>query len=179
MARPTAVSIEYAVWRICKDRNIRIMIVSKTQGFARKNLYAIKKRLSDAGWYEASGYRNVLTEWGPFKPGQNDRSTPWSADLFYVQGIDSAEKDPTCEALGIGNQIYGARTDLIILDDIATISNQQSEVEREKQLDWIVREVMARLSEHGKLHLRNRRKSIRSSKTAGHTAPGTRTQAST
>lgn len=55
------------------------------------------------------------------------------------------------EALGVGGQIYGARADLIILDDIATLRNQQSETEREKLLDWINQEVMSRLSHSGKL----------------------------
>ena len=82
--KTTAIGIEYVVWRIVYNRDVRIMYVSKTQAFARKGLYAIKKRLSDPSWYEANGYRNLVREWGPFKPGRDDRGTPWTADLIYV-----------------------------------------------------------------------------------------------
>jgi hypothetical protein len=149
--KTTAVGIEYVVWRIARDRNVRILYVSKTQGFARKALYQVKRFLSDASWYQAKGLANLVQELGPFRPGQDERSTPWSADLIYVTGIESAEKDPTVEVLGIGNQIYGARADLIVLDDVATIRNQESELEKAKQLDWIVQEVMTRLSPDGKM----------------------------
>ncbi len=43
-------------------------------------------------------------------------------DAIYIER-ESNEKDPTLQALGIGGQIYGARADLIILDDCVTLSN--------------------------------------------------------
>lgn len=56
--------------------------------------------------------------------------------LFYLGGDarNSSEKDPTLQALGMGGQIYGARADLIILDDVITTANAH---EWEKQLDWL------------------------------------------
>lgn len=151
-AKTMTMSIEYPTWRIVKDRNVRVISVSKTQVMARKILMAVKKRLTDHTWYEANGTRSVVADFGPFEPGAREKNRlPWAADMFYVSGTDSAEKDPTMEALGMGGQIYGARADLIILDDVATLKNQQSEVEREKQLEWLAQEVMTRLSEDGKL----------------------------
>jgi hypothetical protein len=145
-------SVDYPTWRIVRDRNVRGIVVSKTQDMARKMLYSVKKRLADESFYKQEARRNVVEEWGPFKPASSDRgSLVWSATKIYVQGIDSSEKDPTLEVLGVGNQIYGARADFIILDDIATISNQGSELEREKLLDWISQEVVTRLARGGKL----------------------------
>ncbi len=51
----------------------------------------------------------------------------------------STEKDPTVQALGIGGQVYGARANLIILDDCVTGANAH---EWAKQLEWIQKEVV-------------------------------------
>jgi hypothetical protein len=151
-AKTMTMSIEYPVWRIAKDRSVRIITVSKSQATARKVLMAVKKRLSDHRWYAEDGRRSVPREWGPFEPSEGERGKlPWTADMIYVSGIDSGEKDPTMEALGVKGQIYGARADVIICDDIATLSNQTSETEREKILEWLNQEVLTRLSEDGKL----------------------------
>ncbi len=48
----------------------------------------------------------------------------------------------------IGGQITGARSDLIILDDVVTTTNAH---EWEKQLLWLQREVITRLGDAGKL----------------------------
>ena len=48
----------------------------------------------------------------------------------------------------MGGQIYGARADLIILDDVITTANAH---EWEKQIDWLQKEVITRLGKNGKL----------------------------
>ena len=48
----------------------------------------------------------------------------------------------------MGGQIYGARADLIILDDCITTANAH---EWEKQMDWLQKEVITRLGKNGKL----------------------------
>jgi hypothetical protein len=68
--------------------------------------------------------------------------------IYLGTGRDSGEKDPTVQALGFGSQIYGARADLIILDDVVMNSNAH---EWEKQIEWLQKEVITRLGRHGKL----------------------------
>jgi hypothetical protein len=81
--------------------------------------------------------------------GYKADSPTWSADMIYLgAGRDSGEKDPTVQALGFGSQIYGARADLIILDDVVMNSNAH---EWEKQIEWLQKEVITRLGRHGKL----------------------------
>ncbi len=46
--------------------------------------------------------------------------------IYLGAGRDSGEKDPTVQALGFGSQIYGARADLIILDDVVMNANAMS-----------------------------------------------------
>ena len=48
----------------------------------------------------------------------------------------------------MGGQIYGARADLIILDDCITTANAH---EYEKQINWLQKEVITRLGKNGKL----------------------------
>ena len=141
-AKSTVITINYVTYRIATDPNVRIIVVSKTQGMARKFLSAIKTRLSHPNWIK------LQTAFGP-NGGYKADSPTWSADMIYLgSGRDSGEKDPTVQALGFGSQIYGARADLIILDDVVMNSNAH---EWEKQIEWLQKEVITRLGRHGKL----------------------------
>jgi hypothetical protein len=141
-AKSTVITINYVTYRLAIDPNVRIIVVSKTQGMARKFLSAIKTRLSHPNWIK------LQTAFGP-NGGYKADSQTWSADMIYLgSGRDSGEKDPTVQALGFGSQIYGARADLIILDDVVMNSNAH---EWEKQIEWLQKEVITRLGRHGKL----------------------------
>lgn len=133
-AKSTVLTVEYALYRICKNPNVRIILVSKTQSQAKKFLYSIKQRLTDPRWMKL---QQAFAPEGGFR-GAGE----WSANKIYVGAADSGEKDPTVEALGIGGQIYGARADLIILDDVADVGNAH---EFEKQIDWLAQDVASRL----------------------------------
>ena len=141
-AKSTTITTNYVTYRIVTNPNTRVIVVSKTQGMARKFLGAIKTRLSHPA------YIKLQTAFGP-NGGYKADATQWSADMIYLgTGRDSGEKDPTVQALGFGSQIYGARADLIILDDVVMGSNAH---EWEKQLEWLQKEVITRLGRHGKL----------------------------
>jgi hypothetical protein len=141
-AKSTTITTNYTLYTIVTNPNARVIIVSKTQGMARKFLGAIKTRLSHPA------YMKLQTAFGP-NGGYKADATQWSADMIYLgTGRDSGEKDPTVQALGFGSQIYGARADLIILDDVVMNSNAH---EWEKQIEWLQKEVITRLGRHGKL----------------------------
>ena len=141
-AKSTTITTNYVLYTIVTNPNARVIIVSKTQGMARKFLGAIKTRLSHPA------YTKLQTAFGP-NGGYKADATQWSADMIYLgTGRDSGEKDPTVQALGFGSQIYGARADLIILDDVVMNSNAH---EWEKQIEWLQKEVITRLGRHGKL----------------------------
>jgi hypothetical protein len=141
-AKSTTITTNYVTYRIVTNPNTRVIIVSKTQGMARKFLGAIKTRLSHPA------YMKLQTAFGP-NGGYKADATQWSADMIYLgTGRDSGEKDPTVQALGMGSQIYGARADLIIVDDAVMGANAH---EWEKQMEWLQKEVITRLGRHGKL----------------------------
>ena len=139
-AKSTVITVNYCVYRIAMDPNIKITIVSKTQERAKEYLYSIKQRLSHERWAKLQAVYGSTGGW------KEDADT-WKADRIYLSR-DSTEKDPTVQALGIGGQITGARSNLIILDDVVTTSNAH---EWEKQLLWLQRDVVTRLGDSGKL----------------------------
>jgi len=136
-------TINYVTYRVALDPNVRIIIVSKTQAMARKFLYAIKTRLTHPR------YAEMHAAYSP-AGGFEGTDASWTQDLIYVssEGRDSGEKDPTIQALGIRGHVYGARADIVILDDCVDMTNAH---EYEKQIDWIQAEVMSRLSNNGML----------------------------
>jgi len=140
-AKSTTITMDYATYRICMNPNVRIIIISKKAEQAKKFLYGIKLRLT------SSRYSKLQAAFAPKDGFKGTRGDSWTADKIYVAGRDSGEKDPTVEALGIGGQIYGARADLIIVDDAVDLRNAG---EWQKQMDWLHQEVATRLYD-GKL----------------------------
>ena len=142
-AKTTSITINYVVYRICMDPNIRVILVSKTAEMAKKMLYAIKTRLTHPR------YQDMIEAYAPLGGFDKD-SEAWNQTMIYVSdnARDSGEKDPTVQALGIRGHIYGARADLIILDDTVDLTNAH---EFEKQIDWLQSEVISRISASGSM----------------------------
>jgi len=139
-AKSTVLTVNYATYRIAMDPNIRIAIVSQTQTRAKEFLYAIKQRLTDPQFVK------LHQVYGP-AGGWQQTADQWTQDRIYLER-SSGDPNPTVQALGVGQQIYGARADLIILDDIVTTTNAH---EWEKQLNWLQKMVITRLGKNGKL----------------------------
>ena len=142
-AKSMTITVEYVTYRIIKDPNISVMIVSKTQDMAKKMIYAIKSRLTHPS------YADMQLAFAP-ADGYKASSDQWSATKVYLDSSQrtGAEKDATIEALGMGGQIYGSRANLIVLDDTVTLSNAN---EWTKQMDWVRQEVASRLGPGGQL----------------------------
>ena len=142
-AKTTSITINYCTYRIAMDPNVRIILVSKTADMARKMLYAIKTRLTHPA------YADMISRYAP-QGGYDKNSEAWNQSMIYVSdnARDSGEKDPTVQALGIRGHVYGARADLIVLDDCVDLSNAH---EYEKQIDWLQSEVISRISSNGSM----------------------------
>ena len=142
-AKSTTITMNYVAYRIAKDPNIRVLVVSKTQAMARKFLYGIKTRLTHPK------YAEFHIKYGP-PGGYSGGAESWNQNMIYIndEARDSGEKDPTVQALSIRSQIYGARADLIVMDDCVDLTNAH---EFEKQIEWIQSEVISRISASGSL----------------------------
>ena len=139
-AKSTTMTVNYAMYKIAMNPNIRIVIISQTQTRAKEFLYSIKQRMTEEPWLK------MQQVYGP-AGGYKETADQWTADRIYLER-ESGEKDPTVQALGIGQQIYGTRADLIIMDDIVSTTNAH---EWEKQLNWLQKMVVTRVGSTGTL----------------------------
>lgn len=137
-AKTQTISVDWVVYQIAQDPDFRCIIVSETQDMAKKILVAIKDRLTNPAW------KKLQDEFAP-PGGWRPRDQEWSSLRIYVNGRTRGEKDPTVEVLGVDSQIYGARADLIILDDIVTLKSSRTVGRRENLMTWIDQEVQTRL----------------------------------
>lgn len=139
-AKSTTITIDYVTYRICIDPNVRIAIISKRDQKASEFLTAVKERLTQPRFAE------LVQDFAP-EGGYKATAESWTAHRIYIGGDrDSADPDPTVQSLGLGSQIYGARLDLIILDDCITSENVN---DWEKQLFWLNTQVLSRPSPEG------------------------------
>lgn len=105
---------DYCNFRIARDPNVRITLVSEGQPHARKILRRVQKRMADRT--VAASY---IADFGPFHvPRGESMGKPWSADYFTVFKSEHDERDYTMEARGWRSAIAGTRTDLLLVDDI-------------------------------------------------------------
>lgn len=139
-AKSTTITTNYVVWRICQDPSLRVLIISKTQALAAKFLFAIKQRLA-----ESRAYADLQRDFAP-PGGWAEGASTWTTTQIRVAGVDSGEKDYTVEAVGLGGQIYGTRTDLVIMDDCVDNTNHQ---QFEAQINWIQNIVGSRVADMG------------------------------
>jgi len=87
-AKSMTTSIDYPVYRICMDPNVRIMIVSKSQQKATEFIYAIKQRLTHPSWQKL---QLAYAAGSGFK----SKSATWQATQVYLgdELRDSDQKD--------------------------------------------------------------------------------------
>lgn len=140
--KSTLVSLWYVLYRLAQDPNIRIALVSKSATKAQDLLTRVKRYLTEPHLYDETP-RNLIKDFNGFKPSHGDMQ--WSQDQIYIRQRTSGERDPTIQALGIGKQIYGARLDLLILDDALVLDNQITETQRERIDSWFTNEARSRV----------------------------------
>ena len=140
-AKSVTITQEYVTYKLCMNPAFRVVIISETAEAAQKFLFSIKQMLTSPEYVELQA---AYAPEGGFRPERGDGR--WGANQIYLAGrgrdaVDKAAKDPSVQIVGIGGQIYGARADLIILDDCVSDKNVMG---YEKQFDWLTRTVMSR-----------------------------------
>lgn len=132
--KSTVWSVFFPLWQIYQNPNIRILILSETQELANQFLFAIQRYLKDPS-FEKLRAADPAGGW-------QDDSMPWTAKKMYVRGRDTANPDPTIQALGRKQQIYGRRCDIMIVDDLETMKTAN---QYQQDAQWIAREADSRL----------------------------------
>jgi hypothetical protein len=124
------------LWLICRNRNIRILLTSKSDGLAVKNLKAVRTELESN--------QKLINDFGRFY----DPGATWSDHQLYCIRSKNM-KDPTLEAVGLLGAITGGRFDVIVLDDVLDVLNTRSEEQRDKIKDYIDGTLITRLEPWG------------------------------
>ena len=133
-AKSTTITMDYVTYKIVTNPEFRVVIISKTERMAKKFLAGIKRRLTNRAFLK------LQVDFGP-QEGYERAAEMWTTNMIYFGHSESDQKDPNVEVLGIGQQIYGARADLIILDDVQDLNNAH---QYETHLDYIMQDVMTR-----------------------------------
>jgi hypothetical protein len=142
-AKSTTITAAYVLWRLMKNPNAQIVLVSKNEPMAKKWMFQIQD------WLTSRSFEKLQTDFGP--EGGFEKTSPiWNKTQIYFgpQLRDENAKDPTLEVLGMGGTIYGARADLIILDDVVATENAH---DFENQIEWLTGMVLTRPSDEDKV----------------------------
>lgn len=117
-ASKTWVTLAYCIWRLFKDPNDRVMVVSKSEKHARDSLYMVRKWIGQVKW---------LQHLSPDKrAGHRDSSTKFDV------GPSEVDRTPSFVAASITGQIQGSRSNCIIADDCETPENTMTLEQRDR-----------------------------------------------
>lgn len=129
--------------KISHEPNVRILYISETAKLAVKVLGRIKRRM-----IEPRLSPEMIRLYGPFyEPGQEKAGKPWTENYITVNRAEHDEQDYTFEACGWDSQIYGIRSDIIILDDFQTLRRASPEVTA-KMVERFQQDIMTRIDQN-------------------------------
>jgi len=112
------------------DPNIRILLVSDTQGAAERFLREVKNHLR----YN----EDLIAMYGNFLASERGKDIGRARDSYLttLQRTNRGISEPTLSAIGTGGQAASMHFEVIFLDDVVTIRNSQSQAQRKKISDW-------------------------------------------
>ena len=141
-AKTSIMAVRFTIWQLACDRNMNILIVSKTTKLGEKIVRALAM--------EFENNQKLLGDFGRFKPSAGTR---WSVGLgeLMVDGKDPGTGDLSVLIRGSGQQILGFRADWIVADDPTDRPISRSETERITQREWFTGEVETRLKPTGRI----------------------------
>lgn len=125
--KTTLISTLLPIYALCKDPNIRIILIAKNHRDAVATMNSIH--------YELEDNADLVDDFGPFRDADS-KVKPWSTSRITVK--KSTRRDPraTIEVYGQGGNLFGKRADWLICDDVVTEKNSASETQREAVKEW-------------------------------------------
>ncbi|BAJ51838.1 terminase large subunit [Ralstonia phage RSB2] len=115
------ITCAYVVWRLWKDPQLKIMIVSASKERADANSAFIKKIISEIH------FLNHLKA----KTGQVDTM------IKFDVGPKLPDHSPSVKSVGITGQLTGSRADIIIADDVEVPGNSSTQGARDKLFELV------------------------------------------
>lgn len=128
------ITCAYAVWRLWKNPQLKVLIVSASKDRADANAIFIKRII------QTISFLNYLL------PRREQRDTQ---NIFDVSPA-VADISPSVKSVGITGQITGSRADLLIGDDVEVPNNSSTQTQRDK-LSEAIKEFDAILKPGGQI----------------------------
>lgn len=110
------ITAAYIVWRLWRNPDEKIMVVSANEDFAKEISGFIRKILFGC---------DFLVE---LRPKSDNRD---NIQAFEV-GLANTSKSPSVKAVGITGQLTGSRATIVLFDDVEVPKNSATETQREK-----------------------------------------------
>jgi hypothetical protein len=143
--KSSQVSVSRPLFELGRNPNLRIALISNTEGQAAKALSVVKQQIE---------LNPRLTRVFPKlkRESRYGRRALWHDTAIIVQREDLDNKDPSIAALGVNSSIImGSRIDLGILDDINDLMNTRTPVSRRGTVEWFDGHVESRMTAVGRL----------------------------
>lgn len=167
--KSTLFTCDIPCWLIARNRQIRIMIGSRTERQARMYVTRIKRALERDAPLQApaaalekgiafDAASTLQDDFGAFKP--EGRSDKWRAEGLVVRQVDGVsidDKEDTVAAYGQDSGFLGGRYNLVIWDDLVDKKNTKSQESREQMKEWWDTEAESRLEPGGVMLLQGQR----------------------
>jgi predicted phage terminase large subunit-like protein len=115
--------VKYVLWRIGRDPNLRVVVISRTGALAASINREVRRNIDNN-----ERYRRVFPE--------IQADSPWGDEAFQVKR-KAIMKSPTFYGTGLEGSVTGIRGDLLILDDPFDLNEVRTEASREKVRSWI------------------------------------------
>ena len=137
--KSTILTISYSLWKLARNPDLRVLIVSNTMDQAKAFLREIKQHLE--------GNTKLHRLYGSFL------GAPWSEHEITLRGRRRRAKEASVTALGLLGPVIARHYDLILLDDVVDEENARTLVQREKTLVWYYKTLLPTLEPEGEIHL--------------------------
>lgn len=122
----TFLTAAYIVWRLWREPELKIMVVSANERFAHKVATFIHTLI---------GAEDVISmervPWAELEARQGQKNSTLEFDV----GPAGPSKDPSVAAFGITGQMTGGRGDVMLFDDVEVPKNSETEAMRDKLRD--------------------------------------------
>jgi len=138
--KTTVCTVVQTIHAVLKNRNIRVLVASKTATHAQSILREIKGQLE-----ENEKLKEIF--------GELQSEDKWDSAEIEVKGRTVPAKEATVTCIGVGGQAVGKHYDIILGDDLVDEENSRTEYMRRRLYVWYYKTLHPCLEPTGELHL--------------------------
>jgi len=138
-AKTTCCAKRAPLWLLGRDRDVKILILSRTGAKARSNMRFIRVNIESN--------ERVKRVFPGLRP-----SAPWGEEMLTVEN-SRMDGEASVIATGLGGTITGFRADILIVDDLVDKTNVATENQRSKVIEFWNEMVFPTLNPNGRIFI--------------------------